>query len=138
MALSSERGVVEPLDIDNYGVWKTRMEAYLVSKGLAGPLTTDPPEDAAARAAWDEVDGKAKALIIMSVKDHHLATLVQSESTKQAWQALESMFQAKTNARRLQLRREMNDLRKEGGEPLTKYINRALTDQVDRADHHRA
>jgi transposase InsO family protein len=40
---------------------------------------------------------------------------------------LENTFQAKTNARKLQLRREMNSLRKEGAEPLTRYFNRALT-----------
>ncbi len=75
MAVTGDRVAVEPLDTDNYGVWKLRMEAYLISKGLAGPLASDPPADAAERAAWKEMDDKAKALIIMSVKDHHLATL---------------------------------------------------------------
>jgi hypothetical protein len=127
MSAKGERVAIEPLDVDNYNVWKIRMEAYLVQKGLADPLTVAAPTDAARLAEWKIQDAKARALITMNVRDHHLTTVTKCTSAKLAWKALEDTFQAKTNARKLHLRREMNSLRKEGAEPLTKYFNRAMT-----------
>ena len=42
------------------------------------------------------------------------------------------MYKAKTNARRLKLRRDLNSLKKELNEPLTKYVARAkdIRDQL--------
>ncbi len=118
---------MEPLDVDNYNVWKIRMTAYLIHKNLYSPITTVPPTDAAELVTWKETDRKAKSLIIMNVRDHHLATVEKCTTAKDAWTVLSDMHQSKVNARKLQLRREMNNLRKEGGEPLTKYFNRAMT-----------
>ena len=40
--------------------------------------------------------------------DHHLPSLGQRETAKAAWDALESVYKAKSMARRVALKREMN------------------------------
>ena len=64
--------------------------------------------------------------------DHHLPSLGQRETAKAAWDALEAVYKAKSMARRVALRREMNSLKKAAEEPMTKYVARAkeLRDQL--------
>ena len=82
-------------------------------------------------------DQKALALIGLSVMDHHLPSLGQRETAKAAWDALESVYKAKSMARRVALKREMNSLKKAAEEPMTKYVARAkeLQDQLAAAGH---
>lgn len=100
------------------------MKFLLITKGLWSPVIASSEEERTASAAHDD---KALALIGLCVKDHHLATLAESKNAKDAWDKLESIHKAKSNARRLQLRRELNMLRKDTNEPLTKYFARAKT-----------
>ena len=64
--------------------------------------------------------------------DHHLPSLGQRETAKAAWDALEAVYKAKSMARRVALKREMNSLKKAADEPMTKYVARAkeLRDQL--------
>lgn len=100
---------IERLNVDNYATWSTRMRLFLVSQGLwtavKGQLSADSEADSKA-------DDKALALIGLSVKDHHLTTIASCETAKQAWDALEAVYQAKSIARRLQLKRALNSLRR--------------------------
>jgi hypothetical protein len=63
MSSKSDKVAIEPLDIDNYSVWKIRMHAYLVQKGLSDALIVPAPTAAADLAQWQIMDSKAKALI---------------------------------------------------------------------------
>ncbi len=115
----------ERLDVENYPTWSIRMKYALVNKGLWKAVSAEVEVDV-------DVDQKAIALIGLFVKDHHLATLEECKSAKEAWQRLERVYQSKSNARKLQLKRELNQLKKESGEPLTKFVARAkaLRDQL--------
>lgn len=115
----SEKVSIEALDIDNYATWSIRMKMLLIHKGLWSVVTT------ASTAADKERSNKALALIGLNVKDHHLTTVGKCETAKEAWDILQSTYKAKSNARRLQLRRDLNSLKKDPKEPLTKYIARA-------------
>ena len=117
MASEVDRPVVERLDVDNYATWKTRMKFLLISKGLWSAIST---EDADA-----DTNMKALALIGLYVKEHHLPTLERFESAGAAWTHLEETYQAKSNARKLQLRKELTHLKMTTAEPLTKYVARA-------------
>jgi hypothetical protein len=117
---------IEPLDVGNYATWSVRMRFLLITKGLWAPIIASSEEERTASAAHDD---KALALIGLCVKDHHLATLAECRTARDAWNKLESIHKAKSNARRLQLRRELNMLRKDNNEPLTKYFARAKTIQ---------
>ena len=89
------------------------------------------------KAVTDEVvtcdlDQKARALIGLCVKDHHLATLEECASARAVWDKLRAIYQAKSLARRLMLRRELISLKKDPTEPLTVYVSRAkgIRDQL--------
>ena len=121
---------IDKLDTDNYAVWSVKMKAYLVIKDLWNTISGKGDVKPGA-------DEKALAQLALHVKDFHLATLSKAESAKDAWETLEAVYQAKSTARRLQLKRELNNLRKEPSEALTKYVSRAtdLRDQLIAAGH---
>eukprot|EP00887_Chlorella_sp_A99_P001341 scaffold14.g1341.t1 len=52
-------------------------------------------------------------------------TVGNCSSAKDAWETLKNTYKAKTNARKLLLRRELTSLKMGAGEPLTKYAARA-------------
>lgn len=113
MATGEGKPVVERLDVDNYATWSIRMQAYLMVKGLWDVVAGDSTDAAA--------DKKALAQIILHVMDHHLSTLVACPTAKDAWEALKATYEAKTNARKLLLRRELTQLKMGATEPLTVY-----------------
>ena len=117
---------LERLDVDNYATWSVRMRFTLISRGLWKHVIND------GKVTDTDGDQKALALIGLSVMDHHLPSLGQRETAKDAWDALESVYKAKSMARRVALKREMNSLKKAAEEPMTKYVARAkeLRDQL--------
>ena len=115
---SSSAPIVERLDVDNYATWRLRMKHHLTSKGLWGAIET--PNDVSV-----EIDKKAFAQIGLYVKEAHLSELEAFATTKAAWDHLESIYQAKSKARKVQLRKELVQLKKGATEPLTTYVARA-------------
>ena len=114
---------IEKLDTNNYAVWSIKMKAFLIIKELWSAVTREDT----LRPGTDE---KALAQPALHVKDHHLPSLAKASTAAEAWQKLESVYQAKSTARRLLLKRELNSLSKEPSEPLTNYVSRA-TDMRD-------
>ena len=114
---AEDKRVVELLDVDNYVPWSIRMKARLITKGLWSAVASDMPDAT--------TDQKALSLIILHVKDHHLMTLAECATAKVAWETLKSTYEAKTNARKLLLRRELTQLKMGATEPLTVYAARA-------------
>lgn len=119
--MTTDKGVdIEPLDLDNYGTWSKRMKYLLIHKGLWKTTTGEETTEAS-------VDQKALALICLNVKDYHLTTLDACKTAKEAWDTLEKIYKARSVARKLQLKKELNNLKKGPSEPLPKYIARAKT-----------
>ena len=144
---------IEQLNGSNYSTWAVRVENALTLKSWvaaiqprpagADPAAAIPPADAAgeeaealaaaaanaaaaaAPAVTPEMDAKAKALIMNYVADAQLATVREATSARAAWLALEAIFQPKTAARRLQLKMELNSIRKAPTESINDYVARA-------------
>lgn len=116
---------IEMLDTDKYAAWSAKMEFLLKVKGLWSAISSEETVNAT-------VDAKALAQIGLHVKSFHLGTVRRAKSAKEAWDALAGVYQAKSNAKRLQLKRELNALVKGRGEPLTRYLTRAtdIRDQL--------
>ena len=93
------------------------MKYVLISKGLWAAVESDTVEH--------EADQKALATNGLYVKEHHLSTLERCGTAKRAWMELERVYQAKSNARKLQLRMQLSQLKMGATEPLTKYVSRA-------------
>lgn len=132
MDISGSMGTVrlEVLDIDNYDTWSCDMKWLLVSRGLWDAISDPENADAA-------IGMKALATIGLHVAKHHKASLLACNSASEAWTMLEAAYQAKSNARKLQLRRELNALKMHIDEPLPKYMarGRAIMDQLLAAGH---
>jgi hypothetical protein len=93
------------------------MQFALAVKGLGDAIASGDDIDA-------EADAKARALIGMCVEDMQLATINETETAKEAWDRLEDIFKTRSRSRLLMLRREVNTLKKSGGETLTAYVGR--------------
>ena len=108
---------VELLDVHNYATWRSKIKFLLITKGLWTAVTGESTDR--------DVDAKALAQIGLHVKDHHLPVLESCTTAKAAWEKLEAVYQAKSNARKRQLRKELAQLKMGAAEPLTKYVARA-------------
>jgi gag-polypeptide of LTR copia-type/Integrase core domain/GAG-pre-integrase domain/Zinc knuckle len=120
-----EKVSFKKLDVDNYATWRTKMRFLLIQKGYWRAVETVGERD----------DAKALAAIGLCVEDHHLPTIEKCTTAKAAWEALEAIYQAKSVAKELQLTRELNSLKKNPHEDVTKYISRAkaIRDQLQAA-----
>ena len=120
------------LDVDNYGTWSIDMKNLLIVKGLGSAI-----DSAAGGSGSAAVDLKARALIGLCVADHIKPTLASCNTAVEAWTLLENAYKARSNARRLQLRRELNSLKMASREDVTKYVarGRAIMDQLLAAGH---
>lgn len=130
MATEVEKPLVERLDVDNYATWETRMRFLLISKGLWSAVQDNERVN-------PETDQKALALIGLYVKEHHLPLLKRCSTAREAWQQLAAVYQAKSNARKLQLKKELAQLKMSPEEPLTKFAARGndIQDQLRAAGH---
>jgi hypothetical protein len=108
---------VELLDVDNHATRRSKMRYLLISKGLWVAVTGKNMDG--------EKDSKAMAMIGLHVKDHHLPILERGNTSKIAWEQLEAIYQAKSNAGKRQLRKELAQLKMGATEPLAKYVARA-------------
>ena len=114
--------MVELLDTDNYVTWSTKTRLELLKKSLWSIVQNGADKDDE-QAAKD--NDRAYALIGLRVKDYHLNTVASTTSAKELWDTLASSFQAKSNAKRLLLRRELNTLSKRAEEQIPQYVARA-------------
>lgn len=120
---------IELLDIDNYATWETRMKFLLITRGLWTAIDDEQVDP--------DTDQRALAVIGLCVKEHHLTMLKRCSTAKEAWLQLEAVYRAKSSARRLQLKKELAQLKMLKGEALTKYAARAvdIQDQLRAAGH---
>lgn len=109
---------IEKLDTDNYGIWRQKMKALLLSKELWSVIDGDDSED-------KKKSNQVMGLLLLHVSDFHLGLADEVATAKGLWDKLESTFKAKFMARRLLLRQQLNSLRKESTESITEYVARA-------------
>jgi hypothetical protein len=101
------------------------MRGLLQTKDIASAITE--PED-------DESD-KAKGLITLCVQEYHLPLIEASPTAHDAWTALEQLYQQRSSANLIRLKRELANLEKRRDETVMQYVARArgLADQITAA-----
>ena len=80
------------------------MMSVLVTKGVWNAISTEKPSS--------DSDSMALAFIRLYVEPHLLPRLSAVDTAKEAWELLADMYTSKTVGRRLQLVRELHDLKK--------------------------
>lgn len=117
----------EPLDEHNFPSWSVRIHALLVNKGLGHALQA-PPGAAPAEGAPEVTAAdseKALAVMLLSVKDHHLQAIQVCGNAYAAWRMLQTTYRGASETRVLMLRRQLISLKKAPTESLTLYFARA-------------
>lgn len=133
--MTTKSQLEEKLGTANYATWCIDMKWFLVSKGLwaiveADALPIDSEEDDLEEEAKN--NGKALAVMGLNVEKFHKATIAACASAKEAWERLKAQFQAKSTARRLQLRKDLHQLKLHSSETIPQYVarGRALYDEL--------
>jgi hypothetical protein len=114
---------IEPLTSENYSTWSVRMRALLEHKDLWEVTAHGIRADA--DALLQKKNRQARAIIILHVSDALLVTAAAHDSARHLWHAYQMTYQAKSTARRQQLRRSLTGLHKKPEESLTTYFDRA-------------
>ena len=104
-------------------MWRTTCRGARKSKFLL--ISKDLWEGVEAPASHAAKSRRALAIIGLHVKDHHLGTIAACKTAGEAWELLEKTYKSKSNARKLQLRKEMSALKMEPIEPVATYVARA-------------
>jgi hypothetical protein len=104
------------------------MKMLLAHKGLSGALRGDVSM---------ELDEKASALIGLHVADQHLVLIENARNAREIWEQLQRLYQAKSTARRLSLRRELSQIKKGPEEGIDVYVARGkrLQSQLSNIGH---
>lgn len=125
----SSIGSIEPLDDKNYATWKLRMHWSLVTKGLW--------EAVEGTESAKEKDARARAQIGLNVTADYQDVVAEATTAKDAWEKLEQLYNARSTASLLLLKRQMHSLEKRPNESLMQYIARAkgIRNQLKAAGH---
>ena len=108
---------IDKLETHNWGIWRRRFKALLLSKRLSGVIDgTDKNKNNS-----EQVLG----LIQLFLSDSYLALADEVDTAKGLWDKLEATFTAQNTARRLSLRQELNNLKMGRREPIAEYVTRA-------------
>jgi len=116
---------------DDYKVWAVSCRAQLIKEKVWSAVLTDRPASGSdskgnlVADAWDIMNESALATIPMSVKPVHLHFVTAVSTARDAWDALKDIFEARDNARLLQLMHELSNLKKGGDENIIKHTARA-------------
>ena len=114
---------IEKLDKNNYQPWKFRMRNYLIGKSLWGYVTGEEAEprlptenvsveELKAWKTWNEKDKKVMFLISQNVTNGMIGHIQDLETSKEAWDTLERWYNTNTKARKIQLKNELNNMKK--------------------------
>ena len=110
------------LGLHNYATWAPRITFLLKSRNLFKWIDTDAETSTDAQSIED---GKALALIGMSVEDLYLDKVSQCSTAQEAWDELKAIFDASSKSRVMTLMLELSSL-KMGRETIVQYFFRAL------------
>ncbi|KAF5335922.1 hypothetical protein D9758_018331 [Tetrapyrgos nigripes] len=116
---------IEPLKGgDNYRTWKVKMIDILTDLDLLEYVDGShaEPADQSAKEDWKKKDRKALSTIRLRVDDSCLIYVEDSKTSKEAWDALNDMYEAKGPIAIVLLRRKMFTVRCEEGGDIETHI----------------
>ncbi|MCO5550262.1 hypothetical protein L7F22_003743 [Adiantum nelumboides] len=133
MAESNTNVSIEKLEKGNYQPWKFCMRNYLMDKSLWGYATGEEIEpelpqkniseaELKAWKAWNKKDKKVMFLVSQNVSNNMIRHIQELNSAKEAWDALEKLYTTNTRARKIQLKNELNNMKKSQGMSVNVYV----------------
>ena len=124
---------IENLDKENYQPQKFIMSNYLMGKGLWGYVTGEEtqtelpkegatPDDLKARKTWNEKGKKVLFLISQKMSNGMIGHIQGLTTSKEAWETLERLYTSNTKPRKIQLKNELNNMKKISSVSVNDYI----------------
>ena len=130
--------MIEKFDGENWHIWKLKIKFILIDKGLwkivsgrvqkpFGPGVT--PEDV---EKWEDLDERALSCICLHMKDSQLLNVSKAESSAEAWESLETLYEHKNAASLLFLLQQFFTIKMSEGDSIAAHINkvRELAEQL--------
>ena len=133
MASESRVVTVVPLNGLNYATWKVQCRMVLLKEGLWGIASRSEQSPDVKDENFPKFlarKDKALATIVLPVQPSLLYLIGDPEDPSEVWQKLESQFQKRTWANKLQLRRKLFSLRLKEGDSVQEHI-KAMTEIFD-------
>ncbi|CAH9137250.1 unnamed protein product, partial [Cuscuta epithymum] len=120
------------LTSSNYLLWRNQVETLLESQNLFGyingsipspTISTSPtPDEQKLLAAWKTQDKRLVSLLLSSLTEEAMSQTLGCTTSAQVWAALASAFSLSSKSREIQLRDELQQLRR-GSRTVTDYGN---------------
>lgn len=104
--------MIEKFDGENWHIWKLKIKFILIDKGLwkivSGRLQKPSgsgvtPEEI---ERWEDLDERALSCICLHMKDSQLLNVSKAQSSAEAWESLETLYEHKNAASLLFLLRQ--------------------------------
>ena len=125
MDLSQSTLRIEKLTDSNYHTWKTRIQLVLALKDVDKYLLEDSPStDSPEHFNWIKADTKAKALIALTLSDHHLEQVQHASSSKHMWQLLCDIYEKHTLLNKFAARRRFYTAKMDEDEKILPFASR--------------
>ena len=123
MAYDSNNVSTEKLDKNKHYPWKFKIRSYLIGKILWGyvsreevelrlPLQNAIANDLKAWKTWNAKDKNVMFLILQNVTNGMIGHVQDLETSKQAWDTLERLYNSIIKARKIQLKEAWDILEK--------------------------
>jgi hypothetical protein len=113
--------------ISNYLQWKVRMTTIFKENKLWALVTTvvvPPSNDHIALDIHEVKEAKAQRLILDGVKDPLIPHLAKKKTTKEMWEALKNLYEAKNKNRKMALKDKLHSIKMTMGESVVPYLTR--------------
>ena len=110
--------------ISNYLPWKVRITVVLKEWKIWSYANTKmtKPTDQDALDEFEASETKSQKVILDGVKDHLTPHLAEKKTTKDMWDTLSQLFEAKNENRKMALKDKLHNVKMKKYEGVTSYL----------------
>jgi hypothetical protein len=120
---------------NNYHLWKFKVQLVLEERDLFGVVDgseSNSDNEEVKAAEWLKKDKKARVTICLALSDSVLTMVRDSQTAKQVWDKLSSVFENKNLVNRLLMKRRFLTIRMNEGEKVQTHLNlvKSMSEQL--------
>ncbi|CAD7093709.1 unnamed protein product [Hermetia illucens] len=117
--VSAKRNI-KPFDGEKYSVWKFRIRALLTELNVVQVVDSEVPDEITEE--WKIAERTAKSVIVEYLSDSFLSFVKEENTTKEIISDLDAIYERKSVATQLALRKKLLSLKLQGDIKLIKHF----------------